>query len=258
MNLKPAFSTWFVAASVTTFLVGVKSQPVPGGSLDPLLIPKYVEPLVIPPVLYDDDGGHAPLDVEIAFRQFDQQVLPSSGCERLDIACDGFKFPKTTQWGYGNPHDDKTFFNPSYTIEVTQNIRSKIKWTNDLVDGNGNYLQHILQAANPNGPGKVPIVDQTLHWAAPNGGCKNPEKTQDCVGTDPNPYFGPIPMTVHVHGAHVGPGSDGYPESWWLPNARDIPAGYATEGTYYESEPGCVEGQGCAVDEYTNDQPTSK
>lgn len=247
MNLKPAFSTWFVAAWVTTFLVGVKSQPLAGGSLDPLLIPKYVEPLTIPPVLYDDNGGANPLDVEIAFRQFDQQVLPAP-------------FPMTTLWGYGNPADPGTFSNPSFTIEVTKDVPSKIKWTNDLVDGNGYYLQHILQAANPdpNGPEKVPIVDQTLHWAAPNGGCKFPEKTQDCVGTDPNPYFGPIPMTVHVHGAHVGPGSDGYPESWWLPNARDIPAGYATEGTYYESETGCVAGQGCAVDEYTNDQPTSK
>ncbi len=37
------------------------------------------------------------------------------------------------------------------------------------------------------------------------------------------PYDGPVPMVVHVHGAHAGPESDGYPEAWWLPNANNIP-----------------------------------
>ena len=52
------------------------------------------------------------------------------------------------------------------------------------------------------------------------------------------PYTGPIPMVTHVHGAHVNPTSDGYPEAWWLPNAKHIPAGYATNGTFYESDNG--------------------
>jgi spore coat protein A len=34
-------------------------------------------------------------------------------------------------------------------------------------------------------------------------------------------------------GAHTTPESDGYPESWFLPQASDIPDGYATEGTFY-------------------------
>jgi len=50
----------------------------------------------------------------------------------------------------------------------------------------------------------------------------------------------------------------GYPESWWLPVASNIdPAVYETEGTFYESAPGCEAGQGCAVDVYNNDQPTT-
>ncbi len=36
---------------------GALADPVPGGTLDPLTIPKYVTPLVIPPVLYDDGGA---------------------------------------------------------------------------------------------------------------------------------------------------------------------------------------------------------
>ena len=50
------------------------AQAVPGGTLDPLTIPKYVTPLVIPPVLHDDGG--APMSAEVALRQITQQVLP--------------------------------------------------------------------------------------------------------------------------------------------------------------------------------------
>ena len=42
-------------------------------------------------------------------------------------------------------------------------------------------------------------------------------------------------MVTHVHGAHVNDDSDGYPETWYLPAAADIPAGYATEGTWYDT-----------------------
>ena len=42
-------------------------------------------------------------------------------------------------------------------------------------------------------------------------------------------------MVTHVHGAvGVGDESDGYAEAWYLPAANDIPAGYATEGTWYD------------------------
>ncbi len=42
-------------------------------------------------------------------------------------------------------------------------------------------------------------------------------------------------MVTHVHGAvGVGDESDGYAEAWYLPAANNIPAGYATEGTWYD------------------------
>ena len=41
-------------------------------------------------------------------------------------------------------------------------------------------------------------------------------------------------MVTHVHGAHTTEDSDGFPEAWTLPAANNIPAGYATSGTYYE------------------------
>ena len=57
---------------------GVLAQAVPGGTLDPTTIPKYVTPLVIPGVMKKSDD---PLkDYEIALRQFRQQMLPTQGC----------------------------------------------------------------------------------------------------------------------------------------------------------------------------------
>ena len=39
---------------------------------------------------------------------------------------------------------------------------------------------------------------------------------------------------THLHGAAgVGDEGDGYAEAWYLPAANNIPAGYATEGTWY-------------------------
>jgi FtsP/CotA-like multicopper oxidase with cupredoxin domain len=275
-----AFVPILLSASISSAL----AVPVPGGTLNPLTVPKYVTPMVIPPVLYDDLGGTAPLDVEVAQRQFNQQQLPSTGCIAastaqvaaggLAIPCVGDAFPMTTLWGYGNPADSATFNNPAFTIEVTKDTMATVKWINDLTDGNGNYLPHIIQDAAGN-----PIIDQTLHWAAPNQDCRNgvPGVDTDCRGASDQPYTGPIPMVVHVHGAHVGPGSDGYPESWWLPNGAaggidctnvagypatpDTADDFDCNGTFFESAEGGdtlnALGQGYAIDMYPNDQPTT-
>ena len=63
---------------------------------------------------------------------------------------------------------------------------------------------------------------------------------------------------THVHGAHVGPESDGYPEAWWLPDANNIPAGYATTGTLvnqYGTPTNNTPGVGSFS--YPNDQPST-
>ncbi|HEY0696943.1 MAG TPA: multicopper oxidase domain-containing protein [Micromonospora sp.] len=41
-------------------------------------------------------------------------------------------------------------------------------------------------------------------------------------------------MITHLHGGHTPEESDGYPEAWFLPDARDIPDGYAQVGSYYD------------------------
>ena len=81
----------------------------------------------------------------------------------------------------------------------------------------------------------------------------------------PGPYTGPVPMVTHVHGAAgVGDESDGYAEAWYLPAAGNIPAGYATEGTWYDffkdkalQSYGVTWGPGSATFQYPNSQRAS-
>ena len=216
----------------SSFLYGsnVISAPVPGGTLDPTSIPKYVSPLVIPPEM-PKSVTDASVDYQISVRQFQQQILPAG-------------FPTTTVWSYGSIDHPQTFNYPAYTVEATANTGTTVKWINELVDTAGNFLPHLF------------AVDQTLHWANPPAvGCSDGTARTDCGGIDPNPYLGPVPFVTHLHGAHVGPESDGYPEAWWLPNAANIPVDYATLGSNWGQAAGFPQVAGQAVFKYPNDQP---
>ena len=140
---------------------------VPGGTLPPGGIPKYVTPLVIPPAMPRTAAPPAVRGVdyyEIAVRQFRQHILPQSmGLE------------PTTVWSYGSADHPGSFNYPAFTIEAGWRRPVRVKWINQLVDANGDYLPHLLP------------VDQTLHWANPPGG---PAGT-DTHGTDPDPVHGP-------------------------------------------------------------------
>ena len=104
-------------------------------------------------------------------------------------------------------------------------------WINDLKGDNGCFLPHIVQDQCG-----FPIVDQTLHWANPPAtDCMHgmPDKT-DCATDRTDAYEGPVPMTVHVHGAHVDGSSDGYPEAWWLANFAGAGSGdFQTRGSFF-------------------------
>ena len=210
---------------------------IQGGSLPPGNIPKYVEPLVIPPAMpkTSEEG----IDYyEIAVRQFQQHILP----QRMGLA-------PTTVWSYGSVNHPGTFNYPAFTIEATYNKPVRVKWINQLVDDNGNYLPHLLS------------VDPTLHWANPPGGIAERDM-RPTFNSTPGPYTGPVPLVTHLHGiAGVGDESDGYTEAWFLPNADNIPAGYATEGTWYnffkakaESKYKQTWERGTAVFQYPNSQ----
>jgi len=239
------------------------AQFVPGGTLDPTTIPKYVTPLVIPPAMPTSTTSPAPVaDYDIAVRQFKQQILPGGLWDVLSGRTDNM--PATTVWSYGRAEDpapdisgliptlpagvapapNSTFNYPAFTIENTTMITTNVRWINDLVDGAGNYLPHLFS------------VDQTMHWAnPPKADCSMmPANRTDCETHLAAPYTGPVPFVTHLHGAHVQPHSDGYPEAWWLPAANNIPAGYALRGSNFGQADNSNTVPGSAFFSYENTQ----
>ncbi len=206
---------------------------IPGGTLDPHVVPKFLTPLLVPPVMpragkLVQRGGKNVDYYEISMKQIRQQILPAG-------------LPQTTVWGYGAIASARNrgllLHNaPSLTIEAKWSTPVRVKWINDLKDNNGDFLPHLF------------AVDPTLHWANPAGGTTGRDMRPDFTGktyvplnsfTDPNTqytqYMGPVPIVTHVHGAvGVGDESDGYTEAWYLPDAGNIPAGFAHEGTWYD------------------------
>ncbi|WP_020676319.1 multicopper oxidase domain-containing protein [Geopsychrobacter electrodiphilus] len=281
-----------LALLITAILVVVsggfsvaQAAAVPGGTLDPTTVPKYVTPLVIPPVMPQVTtpiGTPGTENYDIAVRQFKQQILPG-GIWNLagGYAAGTYTYPPTTVWSYGSatdpmpdssaqgggvgvaPAGNSSFNYPAFTVENTSNVMNKVRWINELVKDpvtcfygttpNAtacNYLPHLLP------------VDQTLHWANPGnadcldmGGMTNPNRT-DCETLNQLPYMGPVPIITHVHGAHVNPESDGYPEAWFLANADNIPGTYAAGGTRFNqwTNDGANSVAGSAFFAYENNQ----
>ncbi len=264
-------------------LPSAMAVPLPGGTLDPLSIPKYVTPLVIPPVMNNTGVAN---DYDIAVRQFQQQILPGGIWATLP-GCDGrgCTFPATTVFSYGPaadptpalaPDPSSQFNYPAYTIETTANTDPNVDtsvtvdWINDLVvdpdackasrkpkkDPACNFTPHITP------------VDRSLHWANPELLTCGDTGTvhTDCrpAGTNgallQEPYLGPVPIITHVHGAHTNPNSDGYPEAWWLPAANDIPRGFAIQGKLangYGQPDNTNVTLGVGNFSYRNDQPST-
>lgn len=247
------FVKWSAAAGTWVYVSGLTGSvrfldkafaAIPGGSLAPADIPKFGTPLLIPPVMpkagmVKSKTGKIADYYEISVRQISEQILPTG-------------LPRTTVWGYGavrgrNRNALLLHNAPSLTIEARQGRPVRVKWINELKDSNGDFLPHLLP------------VDQTLHWANPPGGVTGRD-TRPTFTTTPSGYVGPVPMCTHVHGAvGVGDESDGYAEAWYLPKARNIPEGYATQGTWYEffaqkakNTFGASWGTGFATFEYPN------
>jgi FtsP/CotA-like multicopper oxidase with cupredoxin domain len=219
-------------ASKFGFVQRALTQAVPGGSLDPYTIPRFVTPLYIPSAMPRTSAVGGIDYYEIAARQIRQQILPSG-------------LPDTALWGYGSINHAGTFHSPAPTFEARVGRVTRVKWINGLVDASGGYRRHLLP------------IDQTLHWA-------NPPGPRDGMGMSPQPYKGPVPLVTHLHGGHTLDDSDGYPEAWYLPAANDIPAGYSTEGTWYNffrkkaaARLGSPWTRGTATFDYSNDQPAT-
>jgi spore coat protein A, manganese oxidase len=205
-------------------------QVEPTPSLDPIEIPKFAQPLLIPPAMPPSAVANGVTEFRIVAAQFSQQVLPPP-------------LPKTMVWGYGKDGDPSTLSYPAYTVETRSRQPVRVTWVNGLVDASGHYLKHLLP------------VDPTIHWADPGPQivAHGDAGHGNHAGAEPSaPYTGPVPIVTHVHGAHSFDHSDGHPEAWFLPDAIDIPSGFAARGPHYRSQ--LEAGKGKAVFDYPLDE----
>jgi spore coat protein A, manganese oxidase len=177
-------------------------------TIDPTTIPQFVTPLYILPAMPPQAIEPEWDQYSLAARPITQQALPSG-------------FPASPLLAFGSTTAPGSFHAPSWTFEATVDRETRLTWNNQMVQSNGNYYPPLLP------------IDPTLHWFNAPGGSSGRDSTPTFTST-PSAYTGPLPLVVHLHGSHDYEESDGYPEAWFLPNANNIPAGYATVGSYYE------------------------
>ncbi len=253
-SLAPRRSAMALSVASLLLILGVgtrslgASSLVPQEPLDPSCIPMFAVSLpVFGPagsVPRVDAAAHPYLTVTM--KETNQAVLPQGGPNLC-----GMKFRKTRVWAYEST-DSRTGEVlgpanwPAVTIVATRGTPTRVKYINQLPSFDPSY---------PWGPGLVEgllPIDQTIHWADPlhsmghsiERALSKGSSTPSSDGDTWQQYIGPIPATVHLHGAEIPTAYDGNPDSWFTPNGLKGP-GYHSAGN---PEPGE------AIYEYANSQ----
>jgi len=223
---------------ISTIILAVPSyalKPVPldAPTLDPAIIPKYVDQLVRPPV-YVPTTVNDVEEYNIDMIEFYQQILPA-----FDVL--GNPLNPTKVWGYAGiakhavTGDPLGYFpnSPSCTFEATRGVPIQVTWNNLIT------TPHQF------------AVDPTLHWANPNNIPMHGEANAPMApfpayppgfdGTQQNPtgfYYdaqSPVPLIPHLHGGEVHSTSDGHPEAWFTQSGTTGPE-YTSNVFYYPNE----------------------
>jgi len=229
--------TLLIIASLAVLANVNSSQAMPlAPTLDPKMIPKFVNQLPVPPAyeptLVTNATGHVIRhEYTVNVTEFYQQILPT-----VDAKGKPTGFPATKVWGYeGYVNIGGSIIpfrhSPSGTFEATRGIPVQVKWVNNLVDAQGNPLSHMFP------------VDPTLHWANPNMMPMMPPAPWPTYPPGFPDAQTPVPIVTHLHGGEVPSGSDGGPEQWWTPDGMQGPDYKSVIGTdpnaavyYYPNE----------------------
>ena len=202
-----------------------------GIPLNPAKIPQFVDPLPLLTVAPQNGtietltSGNAIVTME----EFKANVLPA-------LTVPGYA--GTWVWGYrpstapppsptAPPAD--TYIGP--VIVATRGTPTEITWVNNLGGTAGTNVAFWPVS-----------IDQTLHWADPNGQ----------MGSLIN-YTGPIPAVTHLHGGEVPPVLDGGPDAWFLSQPA---SGYTANGHgfYSKDDPNNTGTANQAIYNYPNTQ----
>ncbi len=223
---KNRYVQWLVAVSLILPLVlsvgGGTAQAQAPLPLNPLLIPKYVDPL--PTFVGNRVDGTQPLTVRM--QELQQQVLPASMYAGLPAPFN----TGTYVWGYQISDGANTYgpLYPAYTIEAQRGTPTQVTYVNELVNP---VLQQYL------------TVDQTLHWADPLG-TTHDNNCMMGLPLDPacqQPYAGPVPAVVHLHGGEVPSAFDGGPDAWFTPGLAQTGPGFVSDTyTYPNTQEGAT------------------
>lgn len=183
---------------------------IPPGTIDPQMIPKWVNQLDGPPPVWvpteevlDEFGNPVSRDYTIEMKSFSQQILPPG-------------FPTTNVWGYaGNARDPVSgtdlgyiMNSPGATFEATRYVDNYVKWINTITS------DHMF------------AVDPTLHWANPND-LEMPEEPFEPYPPGYDEAQSNVPLVTHLHGGEVQSTSDGGPDAWFTAEG-DHGMGYST------------------------------
>jgi len=185
----------------------VKKSQTP---LDGNTVQKFVTPL--PTFAGKRVSGNGPL--QVVMQEFQQKVLPASFYAHLPAPFN----QGTYVWGYNINGLGPSW--PARTIEAVRNQQTVPFYVNSLVN---TKLQDLL------------TVDQAMHWADPLGTTAE----NNCVNGAPlaapcqEPYAGPIPVTVHLHGAEVPSQYDGHPDTWFTSSFVHTGPAYQTQTYIY-------------------------
>jgi spore coat protein A len=173
--------------------------PLPANS-----IPQFVDPL---PLLSVQGGPIETIvagagEVTINMQEFMAQVLPSTL-----VLPNGAPYAGTWVWGYRTttpPALADTSLGP--VLVVARGTSTKVRYVNNLDTTAGTNVLFWPTS-----------VDQTLHWADPQGLMCNDAISPGLppVGNCAQPYSGPIMAVVHLHGGEVPAEIDGSPDSWF-------------------------------------------
>jgi spore coat protein A, manganese oxidase len=202
------------------------TTPTPSGQqthLDGSEIPQFASPLPVLDVTGVQSGTIQTIlagtsQIEIDMKEFRAKMLPDT------FTPEAGKYNGTWVWGYVTADTDTSVTRDTYTgpvVVATRNTPSEFKYVNNLGSA---ATTNVLAYKNS--------IDQSLHWANPDGADRYVRVSTQPVSWvgNPNRYTGPVPAAVHLHGGEVPAAIDGGPESWFTSSGKHGASFYSKDG----------------------------
>lgn len=164
------------------FIIGMLAAITAGAQAPALLNPSTHPKFVnsLPIPKVMEPTAANPTHYDVSVTQFTQNLGLIDPMTNLPMS--------TTVWGYNGSF-------PGPTFETKKNTPITVTWKNELYDKTNSLLPVL--------PHLLPVDLSIIPWANATDGLS-----------------GGVPLVTHLHGGHVGSGSDGNPDAWFTPGAN--------------------------------------